>query len=96
MSDEAVIRVKNLRTGFGDHVVHDGLNLEVLRGEVLGVVGGSGAGKSVLLHSIIGLQKPWAGSIEVLGQRVLDLEPDRKSTRLNSSHVKRSRMPSSA
>lgn len=75
MADEAVIRVENLRTGFGDHVVHDNLNLDVLKGEVLGVVGGSGAGKSVLLHSIIGLLKPWAGSIEVLGHRVLDLEP---------------------
>jgi len=79
MATETVIRVENLRTGFGDHLVHDGLNLEVQRGEVLGVVGGSGAGKSVLLHSIIGLQKPRAGSIEVLGQYVLDLEPPERA-----------------
>ncbi|MCF8468882.1 MAG: ABC transporter ATP-binding protein [Sneathiella sp.] len=79
MTGNAVIRVEDLHTEFGDHVVHDGLNLEVRRGEVLGVVGGSGAGKSVLLHCIIGLQKPRAGCIEVLGQRVLDLEPPERA-----------------
>lgn len=65
-----IIRVRGLETRFGDHVVHDGLDLEVRRGEVLGVVGGSGAGKSVLLNAIIGLRAPQAGSIEVLGTDV--------------------------
>ncbi|MGV6804290.1 MAG: ABC transporter ATP-binding protein [Ruegeria sp.] len=69
---EAVIRVRHLRNQFGPQVVHDDLNLDVWRGEVLGVVGGSGTGKSVLLRTIVGLNKPAAGSIEVLGVDVLN------------------------
>jgi len=65
---ELVIRVRGLKTQFGRQVVHDGLDLEVRRGEVLGVVGGSGTGKSVLLRTIIGLNRPVAGTIEVFGQ----------------------------
>ncbi|SMX50294.1 ABC transporter ATP-binding protein [Maliponia aquimaris] len=64
---EVVIRVRGLRNQFGTHVVHDSLDLDVYRGEILGVVGGSGTGKSVLLRSIAGLQRPAAGGIEVLG-----------------------------
>ncbi len=64
---EVVIRVRGLGNRFGAHVVHDGLDLDVYRGEILGIVGGSGSGKSVLLRSIAGLQRPVAGSIEVLG-----------------------------
>lgn len=67
---EAVIRVRGLGNRFGRHVVHEGLDLDVYRGEVLGVVGGSGSGKSVLLRSITGLQRPVAGRIEVLGKEV--------------------------
>jgi phospholipid/cholesterol/gamma-HCH transport system ATP-binding protein len=67
-SDEsAVIRVRGLVTRFGTQTIHDGLDLDVRRGEVLGVVGGSGTGKSVLLKTIIGLIRPAAGTIEVLG-----------------------------
>ena len=65
-----VIRVRGLRTQFGTQVVHDGLDLDVRRGEVLGVVGGSGTGKSVLLRTIVGLKTPAAGSIEVFGHDV--------------------------
>ncbi len=65
---DPVIRVRGLRTQFGTQVVHDGLDLDVARGEVIGVVGGSGTGKSVLLRTIVGLNRPVAGSIEVLGQ----------------------------
>jgi phospholipid/cholesterol/gamma-HCH transport system ATP-binding protein len=68
---EAVIEVRGLVNRFGAAVIHDGLDLDVFRGEVLGVVGGSGTGKSVLLRSIIGLQRPTAGSIRVLGTEVL-------------------------
>lgn len=64
---EAVIAVRGLRNQFGSHVVHDGLDLDVYRGEVLGVVGGSGSGKSVLLRSIVGLLRPAAGQVRVLG-----------------------------
>jgi phospholipid/cholesterol/gamma-HCH transport system ATP-binding protein len=67
---EKVIRVKGLVSRFGDNVVHDGLDLEVRKGEVLGLVGGSGAGKSVLLNSLIGLRAPAEGSVEVLGVNV--------------------------
>ena len=65
--DAPVIRVRGLRSQFGAQVVHDGLDLDVRRGEILGVVGGSGSGKSVLMRSIIGLRRPDAGSVEVLG-----------------------------
>ncbi len=64
---EPVIRVRSLTTRFGAHVVHEDLDLDVLRGEVLGVVGGSGTGKSVLLRAIVGLLRPVAGSVEVFG-----------------------------
>lgn len=73
---DAVIRVRGLRNSFGEQVVHEGLDLDVRPGEILGVVGGSGTGKSVLMRSIIGLQEPDAGSIEVFGDdaRHLDAE----------------------
>ena len=75
---DVVIRLRGIRNQFGSHVVHDGLDLDVYRGEVLGVVGGSGTGKSVLLRSIAGLQKPTAGEIEVLGTNVLTATEDER------------------
>ncbi len=69
--NDIVIRVRGLVTRFGSQTVHDGLDLDVRRGEVLGVVGGSGSGKSVLLRSIVGLRRPQGGSVEVLGRDVL-------------------------
>jgi len=68
---ETVIEVRGLVNRFGATAIHDKLDLDVFRGEVLGVVGGSGTGKSVLLRSIVGLQKPQAGSIRVLGTDIL-------------------------
>jgi phospholipid/cholesterol/gamma-HCH transport system ATP-binding protein len=65
--DETAVRVQDLVAAFGDHVVLDHLSLEVRRGEILGFVGGSGSGKSVLLRTIIGLIPKRQGSIEVLG-----------------------------
>lgn len=65
--DGPAIEVRGLRTQFGDHIVHQDLDLTVRRGEIMGVVGGSGSGKSVLLNSIIGLKTPQAGKIQVLG-----------------------------
>jgi phospholipid/cholesterol/gamma-HCH transport system ATP-binding protein len=64
------IEVRGLRSQFGDHVVHDNLDLTAMRGEVLGVVGGSGTGKSVLLNTIIGLRNPDAGTVTVFGQEL--------------------------
>ncbi len=72
---EAVIRVTGLKTQFGRQVIHENLDFSVRRGEVMGVVGGSGSGKSVLMRSIIGLNKPAAGRIEVFGQDVTTLKP---------------------
>ena len=67
---QTVIRVEGLVNRFGRQVVHDHLNLEVQRDEILAIVGGSGAGKSVLLRSILGLHQPNEGRIEVLGQEI--------------------------
>src|SRR3954465_6188659 len=72
-TEPAVIRVRGLVTRFGAQTIHDGLDLDVRRGEVLGVVGGSGTGKSVLLKTIIGLIRPAAGTIQVLGDDTADL-----------------------
>ncbi|MBX3707622.1 MAG: ATP-binding cassette domain-containing protein [Pseudomonadales bacterium] len=67
---EPAIRVRGLRTQFGPQVVHDALDLDVARGEILGVVGGSGTGKSVLMRAILNLRPPDAGTVEVLGQTI--------------------------
>ena len=72
MDDDPIIRVRGLVTRFGKNVVHDGLDLDVRRGEIIGIVGGSGTGKSVLLRNIVGLMKPAEGQIEVFGQSVRD------------------------
>jgi phospholipid/cholesterol/gamma-HCH transport system ATP-binding protein len=65
---DAIISIRGLLNRFGDQTVHENLDLDVYRGEVLGIVGGSGTGKSVMLRSIVGLNKPQAGRIEVFGQ----------------------------
>jgi len=69
--EEILISVKGLKSAFGEQVVHEGLDLEVRRGEILGVVGGSGTGKSVLMRSIIGLQVPVEGEVQVFGESML-------------------------
>jgi phospholipid/cholesterol/gamma-HCH transport system ATP-binding protein len=73
---EFPIVVEGLVNRFGTDAVHDGLDLQVRRGEILGVVGGSGTGKSVLMRSIIGLQVPDEGHIEVFGKSITAAEPD--------------------
>lgn len=83
-STDIVIRIDGLRTQFGDTVIHDGLDLEVRRGEVMGVVGGSGTGKSVLLNTIVGLNKQAAGKISLFGKdisRLNDAETRQMKTR---------------
>ena len=72
---EHVIEIRALVNRFGSQVVHDRLDLDVRKGEVLGVVGGSGAGKSVLLRTIIGLQQPAEGTVRLLGHDVTGLDP---------------------
>ena len=73
MTDEIAIRVRGLKTAYGTHVVHEGLDLDVRKGEVIGVIGPSGCGKSVLLRAIVGLKQPAEGHVEVFGQNVIDM-----------------------
>ena len=80
---EPVIRVRGLTNRFGDQVVHEDLDLDVRRGEILGVVGGSGTGKSVLMRSIIGLQVPDEGEVTVFGEPMLDRDEE------DAKHVRR-------
>ena len=72
---EALIEVRGLVNRFGAQVVHDHLDMTVERGEVFGIVGGSGSGKSVLLRSILGLQRPRAGEVRMLGRDLTQLSP---------------------
>jgi phospholipid/cholesterol/gamma-HCH transport system ATP-binding protein len=71
---DVLIHVTGLKNCFGEQVIHDGLDLDVRRGEILGVVGGSGTGKSVLMRSIIGLQIPMEGEVEVFGEPMIGRE----------------------
>jgi phospholipid/cholesterol/gamma-HCH transport system ATP-binding protein len=66
-AEEPIISVRGLVTRFGENTIHDGLDLDIRRGEILGIVGGSGSGKSVLLRTILGLKRPDGGTIEVCG-----------------------------
>jgi phospholipid/cholesterol/gamma-HCH transport system ATP-binding protein len=77
-ANQPVVRVQGLVNRFGAQIVHDGLSLEVRPNEILGVVGGSGAGKSVLLRSILGLQQPQAGTVEVFGHDISHLSPEER------------------
>ncbi|WP_226952506.1 ABC transporter ATP-binding protein [Mesopusillimonas faecipullorum] len=76
---QTIAQVRGLTNQFGSHVVHDALDLDIYQGEILGVVGGSGTGKSVLLRSIVGLQRPASGSIHIFGEDLLALPPERRS-----------------
>ena len=70
MTSEAVIQLKDITTRFGRHLIHDGISLDLLRGEVLGLVGGSGSGKTTLLREMIGLLTPSAGEVRVFGHEL--------------------------
>lgn len=74
MQAPEAIRVRDLKVAFGDKVIMDGLDLDVMRGEILGFVGGSGQGKSVLTRTILGLVRKSRGTIEVLGDDVDELD----------------------
>jgi phospholipid/cholesterol/gamma-HCH transport system ATP-binding protein len=76
LHDPIAIKVRGLKNRFGDQIIHDGVDLDVRRGEILGVVGGSGTGKSVLMRSIIGLKRPDAGEIFVFGEPMVDRAED--------------------
>jgi phospholipid/cholesterol/gamma-HCH transport system ATP-binding protein len=72
---EVVIRVRELEVGFGERLVLDKLDLDVYRGEILGFVGGSGQGKSVLTRTVLGLLPKRGGMIEVFGEDLDQLSP---------------------
>ncbi len=79
MSRETLIEVRGLCNRFGRNSVHENLDLDLYRGEILGVVGGSGTGKSVLLRSIVGLIRPSAGEVRLFGQNLLALSAGERS-----------------
>ncbi len=76
MADELVLRLSQVTTRFGEHVVHAGIDLDIRRGEIFALVGGSGSGKSTLLREMILLQKPDSGSIKVFGTDLATLGKD--------------------
>jgi phospholipid/cholesterol/gamma-HCH transport system ATP-binding protein len=76
---DSVIEVRGLDNRFGSHVVHENLDLDLFGGEILGVVGGSGTGKSVLLRSIVGLHQPSEGRIRVFGKDLAELSTQERS-----------------
>ena len=71
-----VVQARGIVNRFGAQVVHDGLDMEVMEGEVFGIVGGSGSGKSVLLRTILGLQRPQAGSVRIYGRDINSLSDE--------------------
>jgi phospholipid/cholesterol/gamma-HCH transport system ATP-binding protein len=75
---QTIISVRDVEVGFGDKTILKGLDLDVYRGEILGFVGGSGQGKSVLTRAILGLVPKRAGTIEVLGQNLDELSSDQR------------------
>jgi phospholipid/cholesterol/gamma-HCH transport system ATP-binding protein len=76
MAERSIISVRGLCNSFGDQIIHQDLDIDVQRGEILGVVGGSGTGKSVLMRSIIGLQQPDAGEVRVFEECMIGKEED--------------------
>ena len=75
VKSEVVIRGRGITVGFGERTILENLDIDVYRGEILGIVGASGTGKSVLLRTILGLQLKTSGSVEILGQPYDDAEP---------------------
>ncbi|WP_304639090.1 ABC transporter ATP-binding protein [Pseudomonas sp.] len=79
LQDDPIVEVRGLVNRFGTQTIHQNLDLDIRRGEILGVVGGSGTGKSVLLRSIVGLRRPTAGSVKVFGEDLQQLGPAERS-----------------
>lgn len=76
--DQVIIEIRDLKTGFGDHIVHEHLNMDVRRREILALVGGSGSGKTTLLRHILGLQRAKAGSVKVFGEPIESYTGERR------------------
>ncbi len=84
---DVVLRLRGVRTQFGDKVIHDKLDFDMFRGEIVGLVGGSGTGKSVLLRTIIGLNRHVAGTIEMLGKDTSKLSGQAERAMLSRTGV---------
>ena len=69
---EILVSLRNITSQIGQNLIHKDLNLDIRQGEILGIIGGSGSGKSVLLHTILGLRKPAAGEIIVFGKNLAE------------------------
>ncbi len=78
--DEPILSARDIVNRFGRQVVHDHVSLDILRGEVVGIAGGSGAGKSVLLKTLVGLHRPQAGQVLLDGAAIESLDDDRKAS----------------
>ncbi len=75
-SGRPVIEVRGLVSRFGEQIVHDGLDFDVNAGEIFGIVGASGSGKSVLMRTLLGLDRPEAGTVRIRGREVTSLAPE--------------------
>lgn len=70
MTGKTLIEARNIVNRFGSHAVHDGLNFDIYAGEIVGLVGGNGTGKSVLLRTLVGLRRPTSGTIKIEGKNI--------------------------
>jgi phospholipid/cholesterol/gamma-HCH transport system ATP-binding protein len=77
---EAILSARDIVNRFGKQVVHDHVSLDILRGEIIGIAGGSGSGKSVLLKTLVGLRRPQAGQVLLDGTAIESLDDDRKAS----------------
>jgi phospholipid/cholesterol/gamma-HCH transport system ATP-binding protein len=76
MTKESIIEIKNLKLRFGDQWIHNGINLTIKKNEIIGIVGGSGSGKSALMREILKLQRPNSGTIHVMGKNILRISDE--------------------
>jgi phospholipid/cholesterol/gamma-HCH transport system ATP-binding protein len=81
---EPVIEVRNLTKRYGRNIIHENLDFDVKRGEIVSIVGGSGSGKTTLVRQILGLESPTSGTIQVFGEDISKIDPE-------EAHVMRSR-----
>jgi phospholipid/cholesterol/gamma-HCH transport system ATP-binding protein len=81
---KCIIEIKELYTSFGDHVIHEDVNLCVHRGEILTLIGSSGSGKTTLLRQMLGLEKPSGGNVKIFGGTPTDFNSQKKNIRSRS------------
>src|SRR5260370_38711128 len=76
MQPEAMISLRNLRVSYGEREILHGIGFDVMRGETLGILGGSGSGKSRLLCTLVGLERPRSGGIGLKGKNIAAISSD--------------------